>query len=117
MEFQLDKKDKDAILNKAASLKAEKQIAGKVFPVVVAARDDEEKRFYVGYFKEPNMKAMSKFIAMSKNDEIKGLHTLAKELMIAGDSELVDDECLFLSGTMQTISQLMGSRQAVVVGL
>ncbi|MGL5692203.1 MAG: hypothetical protein ACRDD8_15490 [Bacteroidales bacterium] len=117
MEFQLDKKTKEEILAKAASIKAEKGISGRIFPIVVEARPDEERLFYVGYFKEPNMKAMSKFIAMSKNDELKGLHVLATELMISGDRELIDDECLFLSGTMQTISQLMGSRQAVVVGL
>ena len=86
------------IKEKAAALKAEKKVR-KVYPMVVFGDTDcGEKEFYVAYMGEPTFPQFSKFMAASKKDK-----------------ELVDNESLFLFGLMSQLSEIITTRQSLLV--
>lgn len=45
------------------------------------------------------------------------MRTLAKDCYIEGDKDLVDNESLFLFGLMGQLSEIITTRQTVLVGL
>ena len=55
--------------------------------------------------------------AASKKDEVIAMRTLARDCFVDGDKELVDDESLFLFGLMGQLSELITTRQSVLVNL
>ena len=95
------------IKEKAAALKAEKKVR-KVYPMVVFGDTDcGEKEFYVAYMGEPTFPQFSKFMAASKKDEVNAMRH--------GDKELVDNESLFLFGLMSQLSEIITTRQSLLV--
>ena len=66
---------------------------------------------------EPSFPQFSKFMAASKKDEVIAMRTLARDCFVDGDKELVDDESLFLFGLMGQLSELITTRQSVLVNL
>lgn len=76
-----------------------------------------EKEIYVAYMSEPSFPQFSKFMAASKKDEVIAMRTLARDCFVDGDKELVDDESLFLFGLMGQLSELITTRQSVLVNL
>lgn len=105
------------IKEKAQELKAEKKLR-KVYPIVVWGETScGEKEVYVAYLSEPTFPQFSKFMVASKKDEVMAMRTLAKDCFIDGDKELVDNESLFLFGLMAQLSEIITTRQTVLVGL
>ena len=111
------------IKEKAAALKAEKKTR-KVYPMVVFGDTDcGEKEFYVAYMGEPTFPQFSKFMAASKKDEVnamgdnkkKPVRQLARDCFLDGDKELVDNESLFLFGLMSQLSEIITTRQSLLV--
>ena len=104
-----------AIREKAAALKSEKKLR-KICPMVVFGdKECEEKEFYVAYMAEPTFPQFSKFMAASKKDEVTAMRTLARDCFIDGDKELVDNDSLFLFGLMGQLSELIQTRQSILV--
>ena len=104
-----------AIREKAAALKSEKKLR-KICPMVVFGdKEGEGKEFYVAYMAEPTFPQFSKFMAASKKDEVTAMRTLARDCFIDGDKELVDNDSLFLFGLMGQLSELIQTRQSILV--
>jgi hypothetical protein len=105
------------IKDKALKLKADKKLR-KVFPMVVFGDEtSDEKEIYVAYMAEPSFPQFSKFMAASKKDEVTAMRTLAKDCFLDGDKELVDNESLFLFGLMSQLSEIISTRQSLLVNL
>ncbi|MDR1718045.1 MAG: hypothetical protein LBS20_19585 [Prevotella sp.] len=105
------------IKGKASKLKADKKLR-KVYPMVVFGDTAcDEKEFYVAYMSEPTFPQFSKFMAASKKDEVTAMRTLAKDCFLEGDKELVDNESLFLFGLMAQLSEIISTRQSLIVNL
>jgi hypothetical protein len=105
------------IREKALKIKAEKKLR-KVFPMVVFGDEASgEKEVYVAYLSEPTFPQFSKFMAASKKDEVTAMRTLAKDCFLEGDKELVDNDSLFLFGLMNQLSEVISTRQSVLVNL
>ena len=103
------------IKEKAAALKAEKKVR-KVYPMVVFGDTDcGEKEFYVAYMGEPTFPQFSKFMAASKKDEVNAMRQLARDCFLDGNKELVDNESLFLFGLMSQLSEIITTRQSLLV--
>ena len=56
-------------------------------------------------------------MAASKKDEVTAMRTLAKDCFLDGDRELIDDESLFLFGLMGQLSEIISTRQSILVNL
>jgi hypothetical protein len=105
------------IREKALKLKTDKKLR-KVFPMVVFGDETcGEKEVYVAYLSEPSFPQFSKFMAASKKDEVTAMRTLAKDCFLDGDKELVDNESLFLFGLMGQLSEVISTRQSLLVNL
>ena len=105
------------IKKKASELKTDKKLR-KVYPIVVFGDTASgEKETYVAYLGEPTFPQFSKFMAASKKDEVMAMKTLAKDCFLDGDKELVDNESLFLFGLMGQLSEIISTRQSVLVNL
>lgn len=105
------------IRERALKLKEEKKLR-KVYPMVVfGEKTCGEREHYVAYMAEPTFPQFSKFMTASKKDEVLAMRTLAKDCFIEGDRELVDDDSLFLFGLMGQLSELITTRQSVLVNL
>lgn len=103
------------IKEKVATLKADKKLRKVHAMVVFGDTDNGEKEFYVAYMAEPSCPQFSKFMAASKRDEVTAMRTLARDCFIDGDKELVDDESLFLFGLMGQLSEIITTRQSLLV--
>ena len=105
------------IKEKALKIKEEKKLR-KVYPMVVyEATECGEKEYYVAFMAEPTFPQFSKFMAASKKDEVLAMRTLARDCFMDGDKELVDNDSLFLFGLMGQLSELITTRQSVLVNL
>ena len=105
------------IRERVEGLKAERKLR-KVYPMAVFGETDcGEKEVYVAYMAEPTFPQFSKFMAASKKDEVTAMRTLARDCFVDGDKELVDNESLFLFGLMGQLSELITTRQSVLVNL
>lgn len=102
---------------KAEKLSAENPKVRKVFPVVVIGQPHDEKDIYVGYLKQPDLKAFSKYLTASQKDGILAQRVLAKDCFLDGDKELVEDDNLFLFGLMGQMGQIIEMRQGKLVNL
>lgn len=106
---------REQISDKIAELK-EKNHVKKVFVVIVEGDlDSGEKPFYIAYFKRPNMMQFSQYMSFVQKDIVQANQMLAQNTFIGGDKELVDDEELFLYGTMQQLNHIIDSRNSDIV--
>ena len=103
-----------AIAEKIKELKAKHGVK-KVFVVVVEGDEDDEKPLYIGYFRRPNLMQFSVYMNFVQKDLVQANKQLATNVFLDGDRELVDDEDLFLYGTMQQLSHIIDSRNADMV--
>lgn len=116
-EKQLTLEQEAEIKKKALKLKEDKKLR-KIFPIVVFGEAGiDEKDLYVGYMTEPTFPQFSKFMASSKKDEVNAMRQLAKDCFVEGDKELVDNESLFLFGLMGQLSEIISTRQNILVNL
>lgn len=104
-----------AIAEKIKELKAKFGVK-KVFVIVVEGDvADGEKPLYIGYFRRPNLIQFSMYMNFVQKDLIQANKQLAMNVFLDGDRELVDDEDMFLYGTMQQLSHVIDSRNADMV--
>lgn len=114
-EKTLTLEQESQIRERAAQLKADKQLR-KVHAMVVFGEEAcGEKAFYVAYMAEPTFPQFSKFMAASKRDEVMAMRQLARDCFLDGDRDLVDNESLFLFGLMGQLSEIITTRQSLLV--
>ena len=107
---------REVITKKIAELR--QQTGSKRIQAIVIAGDDfDEKPLYVGYFKRPNTMQFSLWMNQAQKDPVMAHKTLAQNCFIGGDKELVDDEDMFLYGTMSKIAMIIEGRNADLVKL
>lgn len=102
---------------KVAELKAGDTKLKKVFPILVEGDEDDEKDYYVGYFKQPSFTAFSKFMSLSQKDQAGAMKELAKDCFLDGDKELIKDDSLFTFGLMPLLGQIIEVRKGKIVNL
>ena len=54
-------------------------------------------------------------MSLVKKDEVKAMKALANDCFIEGDKELVDNDNMFLFGTMAQLSVLLEARKGTIV--
>lgn len=113
-ELYLTEEQTQEIKKKAEAIKKSKNIS-KVIPIVIFGDSDDSKDMYVGYFKKPDLMAYSKFMSFAKKDEVKAMKVLANDCFIEGDKDLVDNDDVFLHGTMAQLSVLLEARKGTIV--
>ena len=89
----------------------------RIQAIVVIGDEYDEKPLYVAYFKRPNTMQFSLWMNQAQKDPVMANKTLAQSTFVDGDKELVDNEDLFLYGTMSKIAQIIESRNADLVKL
>lgn len=87
----------------------------KVFVIVVNGDESDQKPLYIGYFRRPNLMEFSRYMSFVQKDIVQANKMLAGDTWLAGDKELVDDDELFLYGTMQQLGSLIDSRNAAML--
>lgn len=87
----------------------------RIFAFVVKGDEFDDKEFYIGYFRRPNMMEYSQYMNFWQKDPIQANYTVAQSVFIEGDREMVDDQDIFLYGTMARIIELMNGREAELV--
>lgn len=105
---------REEIAKKAEELKKMHNLR-KVFVIVVKGDEDDTKPLYIGYLRRPNLMHFSQYMNFVQKDLIQANKMLATNVFLAGDRELVDDEELFLYGTMQQLNRIIDARNADMV--
>ena len=106
-----------AVSDKVATLQAENPKIKKVFPIAIAGKEYDAKPIYIGYFKQPDFKIFSKYLAVAANNSAGAMKQLAEDCFVGGDHELTKDESLFLFGLMPQLGQLIEMRNGTLVNL
>lgn len=118
VSFELPAELQKTIEAKVKELKAADPKVKRIYPIVVEGDpENDEKDYYVGYFRQPSFPTFSKYLAASQSNNANAMRQLAKDCLLAGDSELVEDESLFLFGLMAQMSKIVESRNGRVVNL
>lgn len=113
---ELSLAQEEAIKKKLESIKKENPKENKrIRPIVIFGDEFDDKELYVGYFREPNFAAFSKFVQLQKKDDVAALRALAKDTFVDGDKEMIDDDSLFLYGLSPELGKILESRQTKVV--
>lgn len=103
------------IAAKTAELKAKFNVK-KVFVIIVQGDvESGEKPFYIAYLRRPNMMQFSQYMSFVQKDLVQASQMLAQNVFIDGDKELIDNEELFLYGTMQQLNHIIDSRNSDIV--
>lgn len=105
------------IETKVAELKEADKKLRAVFPLVVEGSEFDEKDIYIGYFRQPSFQAFSKYLTASQTNQAAAMRTLAKDCFLAGDSDLIDDDSLFLFGLMGQLAKIIEMRNGNLVNL
>ena len=105
---------REEINAKAEELKKKSGLK-KVFVIVVNGDESDQKPLYIGYFRRPNLMEFSRYMSFVQKDIVQANKMLAGDTWLAGDKEFVDDDELFLYGTMQQLGSLIDSRNAAML--
>ncbi|WP_373123661.1 hypothetical protein [Bacteroides caccae] len=105
---------REEIVKKAEELKAQHKLR-KIFIIVVEGEEGDDKPLYIAYLRRPNLIHFSQYMNFVQKDLVQASKMLATNVFLAGDRELIDDDELFLYGTMQQLSHLTDSRNADMV--
>ena len=105
---------REEIVKKAEVLKAEHKLR-KIFIIIVEGEEGDDKPLYIAYMRRPSLMHFSQYMNFVQKDIVQANKMLAQNVFLAGDKELVDDEDLFLYGTMGQLSQIIDSRNADMV--
>lgn len=105
---------REQIAKKADELKSQFKVR-KVFVVVVEGEDDDEKPLYIAYLQRPNLMHFSQYMNFVQKDIVQANKMLAQNVFLAGDREMIDDDELFLYGTMPQLTHLIDSRHGELV--
>lgn len=113
-ELDLPVEVRQEILKKAEELKAQFKLR-KIFIAIVEGESEDDKPFYIAYFRRPGLMHFSQYMNFVQKDIVQANKMLAQNVFLAGDKELVDDEDLFIYGTMGQLSHIIDSRNADLV--
>lgn len=103
------------IATKIAELKAKFNVK-KVFVVIVEGNVNEgEKPVYIAYLRRPNLMQFSQYMTFAQKDLVQANQMLAQNIFLDGDKELIDDEELFLYGTMNQLNHVIDARNSDLV--
>lgn len=105
---------REEIVKKAEELKVQHKLR-KIFIIVVEGEEGDDKPLYIAYLRRPSLIHFSQYMNFVQKDLVQANKMLATNVFLAGDRELVDDDELFLYGTMQQLSHLIDSRNADMV--
>lgn len=105
---------REEIVKKAEELKAQHKLR-KIFIIVVEGEEGDDKPLYIAYLRRPSLTHFSQYMNFVQKDLVQASKMLATNVFLAGDRELVDDDELFLYGTMQQLNHLIDSRNADMV--
>lgn len=109
---------KAEIEKKVKELKAADPKLKKVYPIVVEGDEGDDKEYYIGYFKRPNFTQMSKFLtAVNTSSNPTAMRALAQDCFVDGDKQLVDDDDLFMFGTLGQLGGIIEARHGKLVNL
>lgn len=87
-----------------------------VYAVIVEGdSDSESKPFYIAYMRRPGLIHFSQYMNFINKDVVQASKMLANNVFLAGDRELIDDDELFLYGTMQQLNKLIDTRNSEFV--
>lgn len=100
-----------------AEIKATNPKIKVVYPIIVKGEEYDAKDFYVGYFKQPDLKAFSKYLTSAQSNSVVSMRTLSQDCFIQGDKELIDDDSLFLFGLMGQMGNIIKVRNSALVNL
>lgn len=90
----------------------EKEVAQGLFDGGVRKTFCGKKEMYVALMAEPTFSQFSKFMPVSKKDEVSAMRTLIKDCFIEGDHELVNNNFRFLFGLMGQLTDLLSPARA-----
>lgn len=110
----LSEEIKKEISKKAEELKTQNKLR-KIFVVIVEGDEGDEKPLYIAYMRRPGLIHFSQYMNFVQKDLVQANKMLASNVFISGDRELIDDDDLFLYGTMPQLAQLIESRNAELV--
>lgn len=105
---------REEISKKADELKKQHKVK-KVFVVIVEGEEDDEKPLYIAYLRRPGLVHFSQYMNFVQKDLVQANKMLAQNVFLAGDRELIDDEELFLYGTMSQLTHLIDARNGELV--
>lgn len=105
---------RQGIMERAEALKTQHKLR-KIFIVLVEGDGDDDKPLYVAYFRRPGLMHFSQYMNFVQKDLVQANRMLAQNVFLAGDKELVDDEDLFLYGTMSQLNNIINSRNTDMV--
>lgn len=105
---------REEIVKKAEELKTQHKLR-KIFIIVVEGEEGDDKPLYIAYLRRPSLMHFSQYMNFVQKDLVQANKMLATNVFLAGDRELVDDDELFLYGTMQQLNHLIDSRNADMV--
>ena len=105
---------REKIVKKAEELKSQHKLR-KIFIIVVEGEDGDDKPLSIAYLRRPSLMHFSQDMNFVQKDLVQANKMLATNVFLEGDRELVDDDELFLYGTMQQLSHLIDSRNADMV--
>lgn len=106
------------IETKVAELKSKNASLRVIFPIVIDGNPDyDDKELYIGYFRQPDFKTFSKYLSAASSNNAVAMRTLAKDCFLDGDKELVDDDSLFMFGTMGQLGRIIEMRNGRLVNL
>ena len=113
---ELTSAQEEEIKKKLESLRKEDPKKNKrIRPIVIFGDEFDDKGIYVGYFREPDFAAFSKFVQLQKKDEVAALRALARDTFVDGDKEMIDDDSIFLYGLSAEMGKILEARQTKVV--
>ena len=106
---------RNQIALKANELKAKYNVK-KVFVVIVEGDTESgEKPYYIAYLRRPNLMQFSQYMTFVQKDLVQANQMLAQNIFLDGDKELIDNEELFLYGTMNQLNHVIDARNSDLV--
>lgn len=105
---------REEITKKAQELKAKNGLR-KIFVIIVAGEEGDSKPLYIAYMRRPNLAHFSQYMNFVQKDLVQANKLLAQNIFLEGDKELIDDDELFLYGTMQQLGSVIDTRNANLV--
>lgn len=106
---------RNQIALKANELKAKYNVK-KVFVVIVEGDTEAgEKPYYIAYLRRPNLMQFSQYMTFVQKDLVQANQMLAQNIFLDGDKELIDNEELFLYGTMNQLNHVIDARNSDLV--
>lgn len=106
------------IEKKVEELKKANPTARVIYPIVVEGDPEfDDKELYIGYFRQPDFKTFSKYLSAAQSNNAVAMRTLAKDCFLGGDEPMVNDDSLFLFGTMGQLGKIIEMRNGRLVNL